>query len=274
MKKSYFKYTLAALLLVNITSCVLAATKPQVIRPSTPIVSESLKPIIVDYRNGNYIQSMLKLEELVKKEPENTYANYYLALTYTRLGKKEDAEKFYNRVITLNSNMSLRYYSQKALACLDDPTSQQCTDIKSTNQLVKKTNESSDGAVQEDDDITKFIKSGQKIHPAAVDSITKDRMERRIQAEEYLRKQQQEQTGEKQSSLVPTQEEIIAAYNTLKKAGLDPYNLDTMGYNIALNQNANDFDLYSILTNSNSQTAQTLFLNQLIQNNNITNYGI
>ncbi len=269
MKKSYLKYAFAALFLINITSFAFAAAKTQVIRPSAPVVSESLKPIIVDYRNGNYIQSMLKLEELVKKEPENTYANYYLALTYTRLGKKEDAEKFYNRVITLNSNMSLRYYSQKALACLDDPTSQQCTDVKSTNQLVRKSNENSDNnEAQEDDDITKFIKSGQKIHPAAADAITKDRMERRIQAEEYLRKQQEQ--GEKQSSLIPTQEEIIAAYNTLKKAGLNPYNIDTTGYNIALNQN-NDFDMFSILSNTNSKAAQMLFFNQLMQN---TNYGI
>ena len=272
MKKNYLKYALATLLFINISTCVFAA-KTQVIRPSTPVISESLKPIVVDYRNGNYTQSMLKLEQLLKKEPENAYANYYLALTYTRLGKKEEAEKYYNRVITLNSNMSLRYYSQKALACLDDPTSQQCTEIKSTNQLVRKTDENSeDGKAQEDDDITKFIKSGQKIHPAAADAITRDRMERKLQAEEYLRQQQQNQTGEKQSSLTPTKEEIIAAYQVLEKAGLNPFNGDLAKYDIAYNQN--DMDIYSLLSNTDSKAAQMMFFNQLMQNQNILNYGI
>ncbi len=43
---------------------------------------------------------------------------------------------------------------------------------------------------EELDDITKFIRSGKTIHPSAMDKITRERMESKIQADDYLRKQQ------------------------------------------------------------------------------------
>ena len=89
MKKRCFRVILGLFLLVNIFICADAATRTRIITPSSPTVSQGLKPAIQDYREGNYTQAMLKLEDLIKNEPENAYANYYLALTYTQLGEKE-----------------------------------------------------------------------------------------------------------------------------------------------------------------------------------------
>ena len=137
MKNNLLKVVLALVILANVSIIAYAKAKTYVITPSAPVVSESMKPIIKDYREGNYTQSMIKLEELVTREPFNTYAQYYLALTYTRLGKKDEAKKCYKNVIDMNTTMSLRYYSQKALACLDNPTSKECSSVSSTNRIVR-----------------------------------------------------------------------------------------------------------------------------------------
>lgn len=273
MKNSLLKILVAIALIANISAISYAKAKTYVIKPSSPVVTESLKPIIKDYREGNYTQSMVKLEELVQKEPDNTYANYYLALTYTRLGKKDKAKEYYTNVVNMNTNMSLRYYSEKALACLDDPMSAQCINISSTNQASKAMTAKAD---EEEDDITKFIKSGKMIHPAAADAITKERMERKIQAEEYLRKHQENNINDLESAL-PTKEEIIAAYNTLSKAGLNPFDTSINQYDLAYKTDlmtASDFDLYSDFFDSNQQAAQMILLNQLTQSQNALNYGI
>ena len=48
----------------------------QVITPRAPKVTEGLKPIIVKYKQGNYVSAIQELDELLAKEPENTYAKY------------------------------------------------------------------------------------------------------------------------------------------------------------------------------------------------------
>ena len=60
-------------------------------------------------------------------------------------------------------------------------------------------NENNENKPKEDDDIAKFIKSGKKIHPAAMDRISRERAERKIQADMYSR-QQAEQEALNQSN--------------------------------------------------------------------------
>ena len=69
--------------------------------------------------------------------------------------------------------------------------------------------------------------SGKRIHPAAMDRITRERMERKMVEEEYIRTQKQQeaaQKGELHSYNAPTNEEIASALNTLSKIGINPYN--------------------------------------------------
>ena len=248
----------------------------QVITPRAPKVTEGLKPIIVKYKQGNYVSALQELDELLAKEPENTYAKYYQALCYTKLGYREEARAAYNEVITKNDNLTLVYYSTRANTCLDNPASEICNPPKATPYEEAQM-----------DELERFIESGQKIHPSAMDRITRERMERKLQAEDY-RKKQQEQNLSYNFNSRPTDEEIIAAVNTLSKVGLAPMNQNI--YNLAnanmglypmngfypmnamqgdLNYNGNDTDVMS-----------TLLLNQLNtsllrqNNNSFTNYGI
>lgn len=248
----------------------------QVITPRAPKVTEGLKPIIVKYKQGNYVSAIQELDELLAKEPENTYAKYYQALCYTKLGYREEAKAAYNEVITKNDNLTLVYYSTRANTCLDNPASEICKPPKATPYEEAQM-----------DELERFIESGQKIHPSAMDRITRERMERKLQAEDY-RKKQQEQNLSYNFNSRPTDEEIIAAVNTLSKVGLAPMNQNI--YNLASTNmslypmngfypmNAMQGDLN--YTGNDTDVMSTLLLNQLNtsllrqNNNSFTNYGI
>lgn len=239
------------------------------ITPKAPKITPSLKPIIVKYKKGDYVGSMQDLEDLVKVEKNNTYAKYYLALCYTRLGYKKEAAILYNEVVKKDENIALSYYSQRAIDCLENPNSSVC--------LPKN------GAQEEEaelDDMDLFIMSGKKIHPAAMDRITRERQERKMVEEEYIRSQQQASiNGELHSYNKPTNEEIASALNTLSKIGMNPYEQFNP---IAQAQQFNQFGamglnnpmMSAMMNNSNPEMAKMLLYSQMTQQNNMLNYGI
>lgn len=246
------------------------------ITPKAPKISEGLKPIVAKYKQGNYVGSMQDLEELIKVEKNNLYAKYYLALCYTRLGYKEEAMTLYREVAKKDENIALSYYSQRALDCIENPDSPIC------NPQAQKEEEQQEKEELTDMDL--FIRSGRKIHPAAMDRITRERMERRMVEEEYLRTQKQQeaaQNGELHSYNAPTNEEIASALNTLSKIGMNPYNqfnplAQAQQFNhygaMALN---NPMMYGALMNNSPNQDVAKMFLyNQMTQQNNMLNYGI
>lgn len=243
------------------------------VTPKAPKISASLKPIIVKYKEGNYIGAMQDLEDLVKVEKKNTYAKYYLALCYTRLGYKEEATTLYREVVAKDENLALSYYSQRALDCLENPDNTVC--------LPKEKQEEKREEQMTDMDI--FIQSGRKIHPAAMDKITRERMERKLQEEEHIRLQQEQEAamrGELQSYNQPTNEEIAAALNTLSKVGMNPYNqFNPLASAQQFNQygvmGLNNPAIYNAFLGNSSQDSAKMFLyNQMLQQNNMLNYGI
>lgn len=249
--------------------------------PQKPIITESLKPAIQKYKDENYVGAMLELEEIVKNEIDNIYAKYYLALTYTQIGYKEKAIDVYQQVVDLDDNEILTYYSQKAILCLDNPTDPTCSAIGI--EVV------SEPVVEEKEEPTtemgRFIESGQKIHPAAMDKITRERMDRKLQQEENIKKQLEAEQQETQKiqkrtpraikdnkqSQIPTNEEIAQALNILARVGVNVFSQNPMtsyaqfnpmsAFN-SFNQNQNNFDM------------SQMYLNQLLSQQNFMNYGI
>ncbi|MBQ7286488.1 MAG: tetratricopeptide repeat protein [Candidatus Gastranaerophilales bacterium] len=243
------------------------------ITPKAPKISAKLKPIITKYRQGNYVGSMQDLEELVKTDPKDIYAKYYLALCYTRLGYKDEASILYKEIVKKDQNLTLSYYSQRALDCLENRNSPTCNP-QSQNKNVK----------EELDDMDLFIQSGKRFHPAAQDRITKEKMERRLQEEEYIRKQKEQEAQMQQyhSYAPPTNEEIASALNTLSKIGMNPYNQQynnplaaAQMYNQYGAMGMNNPQMYNaILNNTNPDVTRMFLYNQMTQQNNMLNYGI
>ena len=272
MKKTFLIMLNLALAIGFVNCNTFAAT--QNIIPKAPYVSQSMKPVIAKYRQQNFVGSLQDLTKILDKEPENTLAKYYAALTYTQLGRQSEAENMYKEVVNKNDNEILVHYSQKALDCLRNPESEACKPKK-----VETT-------TQEVDEITRFIQSGKQIHPAAMDRITRERMERKLQESEYQRKQQ-EQNNLKSDASMPTNEEIASALNTLSKIGLNPYAqpqayLNPMMQAGQFNQfgylpSSNNMNLYGALLGNNSSPdiAKMFLYNQMTnQQNSLINYGI
>ncbi len=259
MKKSVISFLLLTTFVL--LSAVQAATYSYV-TPKAPYISPSIRGAVYKYKQKNYVGAMQDLESTLQKEPKNTAGLYYLALTYTQLGYEEKAKQLYQAVINSNGNSVLAHYSKYALECIGNPDSEQCKSYTTTPK--------SDVV---DDDIAKFIKSGKTIHPAAMDKITNERMIRRIQEEEYQKKQNEMNTKLKSDNSMPTNEEVMAAMNTLSKIGYNPFSDSALSYG-----NLGNFSLNSFPTNitySNPEYFKMLMFNQLTQQNNmINNYGI
>ena len=279
MKKtlSLFITGLAAIMLFSALDVKAAVYN---VTPKPPKLTATLKPIVVKYKAKNYIGAMQDLEELVKVEKNNTYAKYYLALCYTRLGYKEEAKILYREVIDRDENLSLSHYSQRALDCLDNPDAQMC---RTPAQIQAEQQEN-----ELPSDIDLFIMSGRKIHPNAQDRITKEKMERKLEEDEYIRRKIEEEKAKAglQTSAIPTNEEIAAALNTLSKVGLNPYNnfnplasaqqFNQFGMmNPMMMNNLSGNNMYNaFLNNTNPDIAQMFLYGQMAQQNNLMNYGI
>lgn len=271
--KKMLSIILSTVVIAGVCTCCTIAAPTYNITPKAPQISAGLKPIINKYRQEDYIGAMQDLEDLVKVEKNNTYAKYYLALCYTRLGYREEAQTLYKEVVKKDDNMALVHYSQRALNCLDDPNNEICQPPK--QKLSKE-------EAAELDDITLFIQSGRKIHPAAMDKITRERMQRKLEAYEYQRAQelekrmQQEEENQLQSYKQPTNEEIASALNTLSKIGMNPYTQ----FNPLAQAQYNHYGMFDnnmlnpMLNNNMSPELAKLYLYNQMSQQNFTNYGI
>lgn len=78
----------------------------------------SMKSVEAKYKKGNYTGCLQELYTIVKKQPENAIAYYYVAMAYTKVGAVEQAKAAYQKVINLNSNPFLVDYARKGKDCL------------------------------------------------------------------------------------------------------------------------------------------------------------
>lgn len=169
------------------------------------------QPIMKEYSQGNYLGAIPLLQKYQKKHKNNPVARYLLALCYHNLGYKSSAKVEYQKLVDNESNERYVYYAEKGIACIDDPKSEMCTGkmvapeltemekaqkerITQLEQQLKELEDKNAPKATPDDDISLFIKSKQKIHPAAMDRITIERMERKLQEAEYKKMQAQQES--------------------------------------------------------------------------------
>ncbi len=228
-----------------------------------PSASPALRACIKEYRKENYIGALQGLRAIVKQNKNDFYAKYYMALCYTQLGYKKQAEDLYKQVSDNSKNLALIHYSKLAVTCLNNPTSAECSAAPAVEGEQKQ-----EVVV---DDMTQFIQSGKQFHPSVTDRITNERMKREVEKKEYEKKQldQLKSQGE-----APTNEEIAAALNTLSKIGFNPFQYQNQQSLLGLNSNE---DLYNAMfsKNLNPETAKMLLYTQMLDpKNNLMNFGI
>lgn len=191
------------------------------------------------YKSGNYSQSYIAFNTIVKKDPSNAVAYYYLAMTSAQIGKKDEAISNYEKVITLSPNGQLGRYATKGKTCLETPD---------------KCHEESEESATD-----KFIqgKFGSGFSEKARSDYEKNKIENLMR--EMNRGNdvtpQKFKDYKDFSSEVPTNDEIVAALRVLQRAG----------FSDILNNNVNEM---SLLTGNNENYNNNAMLNMLMGGNN------
>lgn len=113
MKRKLICLLAVLFFLTQINSCVFAQ-KPYK-------KSNSLNIAIRKYKRGNYTGCLQDCQTIVQKNPSNATAYYYLAMSYVQAGKKDEAIKYYSKVLSLKSNPKLLEYATTGKRCLETP---------------------------------------------------------------------------------------------------------------------------------------------------------
>ncbi len=257
MKKLVLSFFVLAL-----TLSIGFSTKADAAAKKTNPSKSAIQSAVVKYRSGNYVGSMQDLEDILEKNPNNYYAKYYLALCHTQLGHRDKARPLYEELVEAkNISDAVVYYSQKAIDCLDNPDSEMCKPAGSSTTT---------------DDMTKFIESGKKIHPAAMDRINNNKMQRELEYGEYVKKNNLKSDA---ADAAPTNQEIAEALDILTKAGINPYTNNSYANNqinsymglMAIGGKQNGFNPYMLnaIMQNNPQAANMLLYNQMLNSGNL-----
>ena len=96
------------------------------------------------YKTGNYSECYSSLKEYMEQGEANVLAYYYLAISATQVGKKDEALSNYQKVLNLAPKSSSLYrYAFKGKSCLEEPQKCNTTEYTSTleNFITNNNNE-------------------------------------------------------------------------------------------------------------------------------------
>lgn len=216
----------------------------------------SLNSAIKMYKASNYSECYTALQDIIKKDPSNALAYYYLAMTSAQIGKRDEAISNYVKVMTLSPNGVLCKYAAKGKVCLEEP---------------EKCHESEEAADPEDSFIrgaygsgfSEQVRSDYEKHK--IENLMRE-MNRGKDVEPQKFKDYKDFSGE-----VPTNDEIVAALRVLQRAGLTDLVRGNNMSDISLltgTQGNNEFAVLNMLTGNgsnslNPQVIQSLLTNQM-----------
>ena len=213
--------------------------------------SPDLAKAIKAYKAENYSECHYLLETVLKEQPDNALAYYYMAITSAQIGRKEDIW-FHTRLLSPENN-NLTRYAQKGKLCIEDP---------------EKCQESVYGSAVEE-----FIlnKKSAKFSEKVQSDYEK------LQLEDFMREMNRTDIidtkrfeGYKDfSSQAPSNDEIVAALRILQKAGFtDMFSSNNNYADLSvLTGNQQQSSLYNMFGNSsiNPQIIQALLTNNMTQ---------
>lgn len=94
-------------------------TEPEFVSPSMTSIKEK-------YHLGNFTGSMQEAEAYVRKNPDDTFGFYYLAMSYAKSGDRENAIKAYERVIAMNDSPIIVKYATNGRNCVMNGRPDRC----------------------------------------------------------------------------------------------------------------------------------------------------
>lgn len=226
--------------------------------------SPALKVAIRKYKAGNFTGCLQDCQNIIQKNPSNSVAHYYMAISYVQAGKKDEAIKSYTKVLSLKPNSTLSDYAKTGKRCLETPD-------KCNLEVDKK---------QELSDIDRLISSPYYSSPAARKEIEQKHLDS-IRSEINGGQELDDYRFNKLNSIEdktniiavkPSDEEIEKATRILNDAGIKTYKEDSTlsaTKNAVQNQASTvDMNQYTQMMNQSPEMAE---LNMLMGNN--SQYG-
>ena len=196
----------------------------------------AIKSAIAKYKAKNYMGCLQDVNEIIKNDPADAAAYYYQALSYAQLGKINEAEEAYNKVIDLNTNEVLVSNATRGIACLDGADADGCKEPEKPST---------------EDELDRFIKSDKFYSKEVQKEVNRKKLDRKKDAINELLKSDASQ---------PTDAEIAQAVRTLAKVGFNPLglnanngsNLDPAAYNEMIQQSNELAQLNMLMGNNNN----------------------
>ena len=162
------------------------------------------------YKAGNYSACYTKMTKIVEKDPSNALAYYYLAMSASQVGKKEEAMANYTKVISLTSlNSNIGRYANKGRACLESESACEEASLEPSR---------GEGFI--------LSKNGPKLSDEVktqLDNLKREELKRDINRDEIIDPQRFKEYRDfsTMNNLegTPSNDEIVAALRTLQRAG-------------------------------------------------------
>jgi len=89
-------------------------------------INPSMSSIREKYHLGNFTGCMQEAEAYVRKNPNDTFGFYYLAMSYAKSGDKENAIKAYEKVISLHDSPIIVKYATNGRNCVMNGKPDKC----------------------------------------------------------------------------------------------------------------------------------------------------
>lgn len=202
------------------------------------------------YKAGNYSECYVVLEEVIKNDPANALAYYYMGMTSAQIGREAEAISNYEKAIVLTpNNNNLKRFAKKGKRCLETPD---------------RCEESLYETIEDE-----FI---QKRGIKATEEVKSDF--ERLKIEHLMREMNRNDAIEPQRfkefkdfSGVPTNDEVVAALRTLQAAGFGSMVNNNYADLSVLTGNAQQSSMLNMmgLNNMNPQLIQALLTNNMSQ---------
>lgn len=206
---------------------------------TNPALSSAIKM----YKSGNYVQTYSTLTDIVKRDPSNAVAYYYLAMTCVQVGRKSEAIANYDKVLSLKPEGILGKYATKGKTCIETPD--KCHEPQDTQT-----------------EMDTFIRSrfGNGFSKEAHSDYERQRIQNLMREMNRNKEIAPNKFRDYKdfSSEVPTNDEIVTALRVLQSAGLGDIIGNNNNYNSEL----------SLLTGSDDNRNGYDMLNMLFGNNN------
>ena len=236
--------------LILFLSIIVIAALQTGVNAKTP-VNKDLVTAINMYKVGNYTECYANLNNVIKKDPSNAVAYYYLGMTSAQIGRKQEAIINYERAISLSStNSNINRYATKGKTCLETP--EKCTDSVYTSTIDEFVLNQNSSKFSEE------VKG-------EFEKLKIENLKREINRNKDIDRNRFKEYRDFSSmnETTPSNDEIVAALRVLQNAGFNNV-LNTPQSELSLLTGNND-SLMNLMGNGqvNPQVLQTLLTNNM-----------